>query len=198
MKLLRWIFISVCAALGLLPSTLVLAADYNAEVAFQLFNATCMRRLGMPAEIKTWAKDARLRPITDPTALNTFVGSSPGAKGAAWTLPSPNDLKFTLSILAGTQTCAVWAEAGDPVTAEGLFHKLVTDAARPGTTVSTDEDQSFTTASGKARLLTMSVSDKSGEGYQFTFMAGDRSGAFFMGAPVQLSMQLTRIEPKKK
>ncbi len=196
MTLLRWAALALCAVLG--SATPVLAADYNAEVISQFFNATCLRRLGVPDDIRAWAKDTRLVQIVEPNAVNTFVGTTPGAKGIAWMLPSPNDWKFTLSIRSGTQTCAVWAESGDPATAEGLFRKMITEAARPGTKVSTDEDQSFPTATGKSRLLTMSVIDgTSGGGYQFTFMAGDRSGTFFSGAPVQISMQLTRIEGKK-
>ncbi len=66
-----------------------------------------------------------------------------------------------------------------------------------GTSVATDDDQSFTTASGKSRLLTMSVTDASGEGYQFTFMGGDKTGTFFAGAPIQLSMQMVRLPPDK-
>ncbi len=180
------------------------ANDYNAEVTFRMFTATCMRRLGKADDIMSWARSVRLTPVNDPQALATFVGAAGtssaqgSAKGGAWILPSPNDRKFTLSIRANTRTCAVWAEAGDPATAEYLFKKLIEDSKRPGTEIETDEDQSFTTATGKSRLLTMSVTDASGEGYQFTFMGGDKSGAFFSGAPVQLSMQLTRLEAKKK
>ncbi len=198
MKALRLSIISAVAALTLCESAPVRAADYNAEVTFRMFTATCMRRLGVIAEIQSWAKEARLRPITEAAALNTFVGAGPGVKGGAWTLPSPNDRKFTLSVRPATQTCAVWAEAGDPQTGEELFRKMVTEAARPGTKVTTDEDLSFATASGKARLLTMAVSDTSGEGFKFTFMAGDKPGAFFSGAPVQMSMQMSRLQAKKK
>ena len=198
MKLLRIGLIAAAGALELLAGAPAYAADYNAEVTFRMFTATCMRRLGMAPEIKSWAKEARLAPVTDASALATFVGQAAGVKGGAWVLPSPNDRKFTLSIRSGSQTCAVWAEAGDPPMAETLFRKMVTDAARPGTNVTTDDDQSFTTQSGKARLLTMTVADTSGEGYQFTFMAGDRPGTGFSGAPVQLSMQMTRVESKKK
>ena len=195
---LRLAIIASCAALALFHANRVNAADYNAEVTFRMFTATCMRRLGVIAEIQSWAKDARLRPITEPSALSTFVGPGPGAKGGAWVLPSPNDRKFTLSVRDSSQSCAVWAEAGDPVTAESLFRKMVTDAARPGTKVSTDDDVSFTTATGKARLLTMAVTDTGGDGFQFTFMAGDQTGNFFSGAPIQLSLQMSRLQAKKK
>ena len=197
MKLLRWAALSVCAVLA--SATSALAADYNAEVTFQFFNATCLRRLAVPDDIRAWAKDTRLPQITEPNAVNTFVGTTPGAKGIAWMLPSPNDWKFTLSLRAGTQTCAIWAESGDPATAEALFRKMITESARPGTKVSVDEDQSFPTATGKSRLLTMSVTEEAtGGGYEFTFMAGDHTGTFFSGAPVQLSMQLARSEGKSK
>ena len=198
MKLIRIGLLAGVAAVEMLGAASAYAADYNAEVTFRMFTATCMRRLGMANEITTWAKEARLTPVTDASALATFVGQGAGSKGGAWVLPSPNDRKFTLSVRSGTQTCAVWAEAGDPPTAETLFRKMVTEAARPGTNVTTDDDQSFTTKSGKARLLTMTVADSTGEGYRFTFMAGDETGAFFSGAPVQLSMQRTRVPPQKK
>ena len=197
MKLRRWAAMSACAVLALLPSAMAIAEDYNAELTHRLFTATCMRRLGKPEQIRAWAQEARLPPITEPNLLNTFVGTTPGAKGAAWSLPSPNGRRFTLSIRAGTQACTLWAEAGDPKTAEELFRAMVEAASRPGMTVNVDEDMAFTTASGKARLLTMSVTDNDGEGYQFTLRAGDRTGTFFSGAPVQLSMQLERLENKK-
>jgi hypothetical protein len=188
----------------LLPSSLVYAllgtvaeaADYNAEAAFRFFTASCVRSLGQPGEVRTWAAQSRLAPITDPVALSTFAGNGP--KGAAWVLPSPNDRRFTLSLRGGTETCAVFAEAGDPETAEELFRKMVNGAARPGVNVETEDDQKFTTATGKARLLTMTVADKDGEGYRFTLMAGDRTGTFFSGAPIQLSMQMARTEPTTK
>lgn len=172
------------------------AGDYNAEATFRLFTASCVRSLGVPDEVRKWAAQSHLTPITDPSALSTFVG--PGPKGAAWILPSPNDRRFTLSIKGGSQTCAVWSEAGDPQTAEELFRKMVEGAARPGVNISTEDEQTFTTASGKARLLTMAVADKTGEGYLFTLMAGDRTGTFFSGAPIQISMQMTRTEGKKR
>jgi pentatricopeptide repeat protein len=195
MKLLRWIAVSSCAMLGLVPGAVAIAADYNAELAYRLFTATCMRRLGKPEQIQAWAAQARLTPITEPSALNTFVGTTPGAKGAAWVLPSPNGRRFTLSIRAGTQACVLWAEAGDPETAEGLFRRMVEASVEPGMTLTTDDDQSFTTATGKARLLTMSVADKDGMGFQYTLKAGDRPGTFFAGAPVQLSLQMARLQP---
>jgi len=193
MQRVRMVSLAFCIGLGV--SAPAHAADYNAEAAFRLFTASCVRSLGLPAEVRTWAAQTGLAPITDPVALSTFVGTGP--KGAAWVLPSPNDRRFTLSLKAGTETCAVWAEAGDPVTAEELFRKMVNGAGRPGVTVSTEDDQSFTTATGKARLLTMAVADKTGEGYRFTLMAGDRTGTFFSGAPIQLSMQMARTEGTK-
>ena len=188
--------LSSLAALMLFAASPARAGDYNAEAAFRLFTATCVRSLGLPAEVRTWAAESRLAPIPEPSALSTFVG--PGPKGAAWVLPSPNNRRFTLSIRGGTGTCAVWAEAGDPETAEELFRKMVEGAKRPGVDISTESDEHFTTSTGKARLLTMGVADTTGEGYQFTLMAGDRTGTFFSGAPVQLSMQMTRVPPKKK
>lgn len=184
------------ATLAVFTPALAYAGDYNAEATFRLFTASCVRSLGVAAEVRTWAAQSRLVPITDPFALSTFAGSGP--KGAAWVLPSPNDRRFTLSIRGGSETCAVWAEVGDPQTAEELFRKMVAGAARPGVNVSTEDDQNFTTATGKARLLTMAVADKDGEGYRFTLMAGDRTGAFFSGAPIQLSMQMARVEARKK
>lgn len=183
-------------AFALLAGTAARAGDYNAETAYRFFTASCVRSLGMPAEVRSWAAQSRLAPITDPVALSTFAGNGP--KGAAWVLPSPNDRRFTLSVRGGTETCAVWAEAGDPETAEELFKKMVVGAARPGVSVSTDDNQTFTTATGKARVLTMSVADKDGEGYRFTLMAGDKTGTFFSGAPIQLSMQMVRVPPNKK
>jgi hypothetical protein len=197
MKFARTSILAASAALTL-SSAPARAADYNAEVAFRMFASTCVRRLAMAGDIMAWAKEARLTPIQDASLLATFVGHATGGpKGGAWLLPSPNDRKFTLSIRSGTQTCALWAETGDPGAAEELFKKLVNDASRPGTNVATEQDQKFTTATGKSRLLEMTVTEESGEGYKFTFMGGDQPGSFFAGAPVQLSMQMTRLPADK-
>jgi hypothetical protein len=198
MKLRRWAAISACAVITLLPSAAAMAEDYNAELAYRLFTATCMRRVGKAEQIRAWASEVRLPSITDPNALNTFVGTASGPKGAAWALPSPNGRKFTLSLRSGSLACALFAETGDPKTAVELFRKMVEASAGEKSKVTVDEDLSFTTASGKSRLLTMSVEDKDGGGYQFTLRAGDQPGAFFSGAPVQISMQIERMEPAKK
>ncbi len=104
MNLLRSGVLAVSAALTFLAPEPARAGDYNAEVTFRLFTASCVRRLAIADDIMTWAKDVRLAPITDADALATFVGAAQGSKGSAWILPSPNNRKFTLSIRAGTQT----------------------------------------------------------------------------------------------
>jgi hypothetical protein len=171
------------------------AYDYDAQAAFRIFTASCVRGLAQPDNVRNWAESTRLKLITDPADLNTFVG--PGQGGTAWTLPSTNDRRITLSLRGGTQACVVWAERADPKSAEELFREMVQGAAKADVAVKIETEQVFSTATGKARLLIMSVADKNGEGYQFTFMAGDRPGTFFSGAPVQVSMQMARLEGKK-
>ena len=142
------------------------------------------------------AEAAKLQRVTDPALLNTFVGPNAGNNGAAWTFPRSYGGTFTLS-LRPNGTCAIWAESGDPQAAEALFRKLVAGAGNTGATVTTDDDQSFTTATGKARVLVMSVISKDQAGYEFTFMAGDRPGAFFNGTQIQFTMQMRRLPTKK-
>lgn len=182
-----------CASLIYLPVQAA-AEDYTASSGYRLFSQICLRGLADPKDIRATAESYKLMRVTDAGMLNTLVGPS-GNGGAAWVIPRTYSGTFFLS-LRPNGTCAIWSEGGDPKAAEDLFRKMVTGAAHTGATLTTDEDQNFTTATGKARLLVMSVESKTAGGYQFTFMAGDRPGAFFNEANIQFSMQMRRLPGK--
>ncbi len=187
--------LSICVMIGAYTPALAAEDRGGASSTYRLFSASCLRLLAIPQDVRIWASKMQLSAITDPAQLNTFVG--PGKNGVAWDFPRTFGGKYSLSIRGTSQACAVWAESGDPQIAEELFRKVVSGAATTGAVVTTDDDQSFSTADGKGRILIMSVTSKNGAGYQFTLMTGERPGAFFAGAPVQLSMQMLQIAAKK-
>ncbi len=167
------------------------ALDMDSITAINHFNANCVRHLAKPDEIRAWA-DARYRPVRDPETLATVVGET--TMGSAWHLPTRTGRNITLSLRGDGKTCAVWAEAGDPLGVEEEFRKMVDGAASDGVTVKTTTDSTLPTRSGNGRLLSMIVRDEEkGSGYMFTFIAGD----LFSGAPIALSLQVVRVESDK-
>jgi hypothetical protein len=177
------------AAMLYLPmSAPATALDSDSISVINQFNATCVRHLAKPDQVREWA-DSRYRVIRDPGTLATVVGKISG--GAAWQLPSPTGRDLTLSLRGDGKTCAVWSEAADPEAVETEFLKMVNGAAREGITVKTTTDSTLPTRSGSGRLLSMLVRDTDvGSGYMFTFIAGD----LFSGAPVSLSIQVVRVD----
>jgi hypothetical protein len=173
------------------------AEDYNSIAAINLFTTTCVRNLANPDDVRAAAKTSRYAPITDAGELAYFVGN--GGKGAAWRLPSSTGARFTLSLRAETQTCAVWVERAERESVEAEFRKMVMGAGRPGITVKTESDETLPIKGGRGRMLTMSVTDtKVGDGYLFTFIGGDTTGALFSGQQIQMSMQMSRVAAPKK
>lgn len=190
----RQVFISAAAVslLGFLFVPDARAMDSDSVVAINQFNATCVRHLAKPDEVRTWANE-NYASIRDPDVLATVVGRIAG--GAAWQLPSPTGRNLTLSLRGDGRTCAVWSEAADPKDVETEFKKMVSGAARDGITVKTTTDSTLPTRSGAGRLLSMSVMDQElGSGYLFTFIAGD----LFAGAPISLSMQVVRLDAPER
>jgi len=167
------------------PATVL---DSDSISVINQFNATCVRHLAKPDQVREWA-NSRYRVIRDPDTLATVVGKISG--GAAWQLPSPTGRDLTLSLRGDGKTCAVWSEAADPEAVETEFLKMVNGAAREGITVKTTTDSTLPTRSGSGRLLSMLVRDTDvGSGYMFTFIAGD----LFSGAPISLSIQVVRVD----
>ena len=177
---------------GLLTLPAARAMDSDSVVAINQFNATCVRHLAKPDDVRAWANE-NYASIRDPDVLATVVGRITG--GAAWQLPSPTGRNLTLSLRGDGKTCAVWSEAADPEDVETEFRKMVSGAARDGITVKTTTDSTLPTRTGAGRLLSMSVMDTDlGSGYLFTFIAGD----LFAGAPISLSMQVVRLDAPEK
>jgi hypothetical protein len=176
------------ATLYLPMSAPATALDSDSISVINQFNATCVRHLAKPDQVREWA-NSRYRVIRDPDTLATVVGKISG--GAAWQLPSPTGRDLTLSLRGDGKTCAVWSEAADPEAVETEFLKMVNGAAREGITVKTTTDSTLPTRSGSGRLLSMLVRDTDvGSGYMFTFIAGD----LFSGAPISLSIQVVRVD----
>ncbi len=169
-------------------STPAVALDSDSVSVINQFNATCVRHLAQPEDVREWA-NSRYAAINDPDTLATVVGKISG--GGAWRPPRPTGRNLTLSLRGDGKTCAVWSEAADPEAVEAEFRKMVTGAAREGITVKTTTDSTLPTRTGNGRLLTMLVRDTDlGSGYMFTFIAGD----LFAGAPISLSMQVVRVD----
>jgi hypothetical protein len=171
------------------------AQDYYAITAINFFTSACVSNLAIPEAVRERA-NRRYQPVKDPAELANFIGND--RKGEAWRLPGRGERRFVLALNSETQACTVFIEAANRETVEKEFRALVQRSGQPGVSVKTESDLTLPTKSGPGLMLTMStIDDKSNEGYLFTLIAGNETGALFSGKPIQLSMQMVRVVPKK-
>lgn len=164
------------------------AADASVGFLTKLFIEVCVPNLGQPARIRAWAEEHHLTAVSNPTALDVFVGD--GDKGAAWAVPASSG-SFALSIRGTTEACAVWARAADPGEVQSNFIQVMEGIKRPGIVVSVDQDQKSQTPSGEAHSLVYNVTAPGAvHSFVFTLLTAERSGGAF-----QASMQAAEAGP---
>jgi hypothetical protein len=163
----------------------VFAADPGATIITKLYIDVCVPNMGKPDQVRAWAADKHLPPITAETALAVFVG--PGAQGGAWFVPSDAG-SFVVSIRGTTAACAVWARTADPNEVESTFTKLIQSVARPGIDTTKMEDKTVDSSFGRARSLIYSIKmPDSPQSFIFTMLTVERPGGAF-----QASLQLAK------
>lgn len=171
------------------------AQDYYAITAINFFTSACVSNLADADAVRERA-NRRYQTIKDPQELANYLGND--RKGEAWRLPGRNERRFVLSLASDTNACTVWVESASRETIEREFRELVTRAGQPGVTVATESDETLPTRSGPGLMLTMSaIDDKTRDGYLFTLIAGNETGALFSGRPIQISMQMMKVSGKK-
>jgi hypothetical protein len=104
----------------------------SANFLVKLFMDVCIPDVGEPQKVRAWAEEHHLQEVTNPIALDVFVG--PGGNGVAWAVPSTVG-SFALSIRGRTEACAAWARAANPPDIEALFRRILEGASRPGVDV---------------------------------------------------------------
>jgi hypothetical protein len=171
------------------------AQDYYAITAINFFTSACVSNLADPDAIKERA-NRRYRPVKDPAELANYIGND--RKGEAWRLPGRGERRFVLALASDTGACTVFVESANRDVVEKEFRALVQRAGQPGVSIETESDLSLPTKSGPGLMLSMSATDdKTGDGYLFTLVAGNETGALFTGKPIQISMQMMKIDGKK-
>jgi hypothetical protein len=159
-----------------------LAADPAANFVVKLFMDVCIPNIGQPANVRTWAEQHHLLVMTNPAALEVFLGK--GDKGAAWEVPAKLG-NFALSIRGTTEACAVWARGADPEAVQSLFKAIIEGVKRPGIDVNTEQDTRVPSQFGSAHALVYSITGPSRpNGFLFTLLTAERAGAGF-----QVSLQ---------
>lgn len=191
--------IKTIAALAAAAWTLALpparAQDYYAITAINFFTSACVSNLADPDAVRERA-NRRYRAIKDAGELSLYLGND--RKGEAWRLPGRSERRFVVSLSSDTKACTVWVEAANRETVEREFRQLVGRAGQPGVTVKTESDETLPTRSGPGLMLVMSaIDDKAKSGYLFTLIAGNETGALFAGKPIQMSMQMMKIDATK-
>ena len=173
---------------GLIAAPPAMAED-DAAASFltKLYMTVCIPNVGQPANVRAWAAEKHLPPVTSGVALSVFVG--PGDHGGAWAVPSAFG-SFALSLRGESQACAVWARTASASEVEEHFKRILENAARPGVDVVLVKDSRDATAGGSVHTLTYSVtgSDKRVGGFLYTMQVVDRPGGAF-----QASMQTARF-----
>lgn len=171
------------------------AQDYYAITAINFFTSACVSNLADPAAIRERA-NRRYQPLKDAGELANYIGND--RKGEAWRLPGRGDRRFVLSLASDTGACTVFVESANREVVEKEFRQLVERAGQPGISVKTESDETLPTRSGPGLMLSMSATDdKTQGGYLFTLIAGNETGALFTGKPIQISMQMVKLDPKK-
>jgi hypothetical protein len=161
------------------------AADPGAIIVVKIYTEVCVPNMGKPDQVKAWAAEKHLPPITSEAALGVFVGA--GEHGGAWAVPS-NAGNFTLSIRGTTEACAVWARTADPADVEATFKKLIEGIARPGIEISKIQDKTVPTPIGQTRSLVYLVkTPASPTGFVFTMVTTEHPGSAF-----QASLQIAK------
>jgi hypothetical protein len=147
----------------------------------RLFLNVCIPNVGQPEKVRAWAKEKNLQEVTNPTALELFIGA--GEKGGAWAVPSALG-SFALSIRGTTKACTVWARTADPADVETYFRKIVEGARRPGVDVKVAKDMTTPSAVGAIRLLAYAVSgaDKQAGGFVYTMLTAQKPGGAFQAS----------------
>jgi hypothetical protein len=173
----------------------VQAQEYYAITAINFFTSACVSNLAEPDAIRERA-NRRYQPVKDPAELANYIGAD--RKGQAWRLPGRGERRFVLALNSETGACTVFVEQANREIVEKEFRQLVERAGQPGVAIKTESDQTLPTKAGPGLMLTMSALDeKSQEGYLFTLIAGNETGALFTGKPIQISMQMMKYNAKK-
>lgn len=168
--------------------------DYYAITAINFFTSGCVSNLADPEAVRERA-NRRYLPIKDPGELANYIGND--RKGEAWRLPGRGERRFVLALTTDPAACTVFIEAANRETVEKEFRELVTRAGQDGVTVEIESDQTLPTRSGPGVMLTMSaIDDTSKDGYLFTLIAGNETGALFSGRPIQISMQMMKVDAR--
>jgi hypothetical protein len=178
-----WLIVLVAAVV---PPASAEGGDASANFLVKLFMEVCIPDVGTPQKVRAWAEEHHLQEVTNPIALDVFVG--PGDKGAAWAVPASVG-SFALSIRGRTEACAVWARAANPPDVETLFRTIVEGASRPGVDVRVVKDTRDQSPSGVVHSLVYSVSgtDKQRGGFMYIMQTAERPGG-----PFQASLKSAR------
>lgn len=164
------------------------AQDQNAVFLLQIYNNVCLRFLNKPDQVRAWAKEKELPPITDQSVRDSFVG--PGALSDAWIVPSPTGDRFAVSIRAATQGCAAWAIKADPNYVIPAFIQQIEGFARPGYEIRKDNDESHDTPFGISRSMSYYMRNTTNDvGFEFSAVTAERPGGVF-----QATLQVSKVE----
>lgn len=164
------------------------AQDQNGVFLIQLYNNVCLQFLNKPDDIRAWAKEKLLKPISDQKILDSFVG--PGARTDAWLVPSPTGDPFAVSIRAATHGCAAWAIRADPHYVLPAFEQQIHGFARTGYEIRKDNDETYDTPFGVGHSISYYMRKISNDlGFEFSAITAERAGGIF-----QATLQVSKVE----
>ena len=166
--------IVISAMMALCPPAA--AADASASAFTKLFIDACVPNIGRPDGVRAWAAAQGLVAITEPAALDLFVG---GGDGSAWDVPSAAG-RLVLSVRGRTQGCSVWARTAETTEVRADFVQLMEGVRRPGLTVSESADSHKPTPFGDYNVLSYEVTAPGArQGFVFILQTVERPGGAF-------------------
>jgi hypothetical protein len=166
--------------------------DAAAQFTAALFDQVCLQNFGHLDRVGDWALNRDLAPITNPLALQVFMGFRVSAHthehsvagggvlnlGQAWAVPAPSG-RFVLSTRFDPESCIVWAQTADQAEVEASFKAMIDRASKPGFTVTLDQDKSMEVPSANVHVQVYRFWSKPETSFALALATVNRSGGPF-------------------
>jgi hypothetical protein len=197
----KWIAIVALAPLACLQRP-AHAEDAAAQYTLALFDQACMQNFGNLDRVRVWALDRDLAPISNPLALQIFLGNRVSAvthersvagggvlnMGQAWAVPAPSG-HFVLSTRYDPESCIVWAQAANAGEVEAGFKGIVDGARKPGVQVTVDQDKTIDVPDASVHVQVIRVwTGQPDTAFALALASVNRSGG-----PFQAMIQTQRL-----
>jgi hypothetical protein len=178
------------------------ADDAAAQYSITLFEQACLQNFGHLDRVENWAANRDLAPITNPLALQVFLGYRVSSAthehsvagggvlnlGQAWAVPAPTG-RFVLSTRYDPESCVVWAQTADAAQVEAGFKAIIDRERKVGVEVTLDQEHHVAVPSASVHIQVYRFwTGVSETAFALVLATVDRSGG-----PFQAMIQTQRV-----